>query len=247
MFKKFVATLLPLSTISFAYADDWELSVQPYIHAVTIEGKSSLGRVDAEDVNVDFGQILETLNMGAMVNVKAVHSSGWGGSIDYAFMDLRDDLNTPRGGVLDGKVKQAVLQAELVYLEQKNDASLEYLLGLRRWDNDVDLDFDSANGFLSPSVRKDLDWVDYFVGARWIAPINDDWEYMVRGDIGAGDSDFTSSVEAGVHYIISDSSTLSVKYKSTWVDYDEGKPNQQDYFKYDTTTHGPAVAYTYQF
>lgn len=239
--------LVLVSSNCFAEGKDWTVSIEPYAHAVTIEGDAAIGRANADDVDVDFDKILETLHMGAMLNIKAVHKSGWGGAIDYAFMDLRDDLSSDRGGVASAKIRQAVLQAELVHYQQKGDASLEYLFGLRWWDNDLDLDLSSSGGVIDRALRKDIDWVDFFVGARYVAPINQQWKYMVRGDIGAGDADFTSSVEAGVQYLISEHSTLSVKYKSTWVEYEEGTENEQGYFKYDTTTHGPAVAYTYQF
>ena len=245
--KPILATAIALACVSSAQADDWTFTVEPYAHAVTIEGDAALGRVNSDDVEVDFDTILETLNLGAMLNLKAVHSSGWGGAIDYAFMDLRDDVSGPRGGVADAKVRQAVLQAELIYFQQKGDASLEYLLGLRWWDNDLDLNIATAGGQIDSKLRKDVDWVDFFIGARWVAPINEDWRYMLRGDIGMGDADFTSSVEGGVQYSFSANSTLSIKYKATWVDYQEGSANQQGYFKYDTTTHGPAIAYSYQF
>lgn len=243
----FIVAVAALIVSQVHAEDDWTVTVEPYANAVTIEGDASIGRVNSENVEVDFDKILETLHMGAMLNLKAVHKSGWGGAIDYAFMDLRDDISSARGGVANAKIRQAVLQAEVIYFQPKGDASLEYLFGLRWWDNDLDLNIESSGGRIDSELRKDVDWVDFFVGARWVAPINKNWRYMLRGDVGMGDADFTSSVEGGVQYIISKNSTLSVKYKSTWVDFEEGKSNQQGYFKYDTTTHGPAIAYSYQF
>ncbi len=247
MFKKSVSALLLSLSMNQAYADDWNVFIEPYLHGISIEGKAAVGRVDADDVDVNLDRILETLHMGGMINLKAIHSSGWGGAIDYAFMDLRDKIKTPRGGVLGAKVKQTGIQAELIYFQQRDEATLEYLLGLRWWDNEIDLDLNTAGDIISPSLSRDYDWVDFFVGLRWVEPINEDWEYMIRGDIGAGDADFTSSLVVGVQYTLSENSTLSIKYKSTWVDYDEGTPNDPSYFKYDTATHGPAIGYIYQF
>ena len=245
--KSKLAILFSASCAFTAHADDWNFAIEPYAHAVTIEGDAAIGRANSDNVDVDFDKILETLHMGGMLNLKGIHKSGWGGAIDYAFMDLRDDISTARGGVAAAKIRQAVLQAELVYFQDKGDASLEYLFGLRWWDNDLDLNLDSSGGLIDRDLRKDVDWVDFFVGARYVAPINENWNYMIRGDIGAGDADFTSSVEGGVQYAISDNSLLTVKYKATWVEYEEGPKNQQGYFKYDTATHGPALAYTYKF
>ncbi len=234
-------------TITNVQADDWTFYIEPYAHMVTIEGDASIGRVNAGDLEVDFDTILENLHLGGMLNFKAIHTSGWGGSLDYSFMDLRDDIAAPRGGIVNAKVRQAVLQAELIYFQQKGDASLEYLLGLRWWDNDISLDLTTANERITTRLNRDVDWVDFFIGLRWIAPINDNWSYMLRSDIGMGDADFTSNIEVGVLYQLTEQSTLTLKYKSVWVDYEENAQNMPGYFSYDTATHGPAVAYTYQF
>jgi hypothetical protein len=227
--------------------DQWTIYIEPYAQATTIEGSTAVGRADEADIVVDFDQILENLDSGAMLNVKAIHSSGWGAAINYAYMDLRADKTSENGNNLSATVRQGELQAELIYFQQHGEATLEYLLGVRWWDNDIDLD-------LSPEVNSNVnkqrineDWVDYFFGARWVAPINKKWNYAIRGDIGKGGTEFTSSVEAGVQYKLSANGHLSIKYKSTWLNYKDGKPGEKGYFKYDTVTHGPAVAYTYMF
>jgi hypothetical protein len=41
--------------------------------------------------------------------------------------------------------------------------------------------------------------------------------------------------------------TLDLKYKATWVDYDEGQQGQVDYFAYDTVTHGVVIGLMFKF
>lgn len=78
--------------------------VEPYLLASSIEGDASVGRVSGVPVDVDFEKILETLSIGAMVHAEAHHTNGWGFIVDYGFMDLEDDISTPRGGVVSSEI-----------------------------------------------------------------------------------------------------------------------------------------------
>lgn len=239
--------LLCATSLQPALADDWEFTLNPYLQATNIEGNAGVGRADTRPVDVDFDTILDTLDTGAMLNFKAMHNSGWGFAVDYAFMDLKSDLAGPRDSIAKAGVRQGVLQLEAIYSQQKKHGQLDYLVGLRWWDNDLDLDVVMPGLDATQQIRVDEDWVDYFIGARWVAPINENWKYAVRGDIGTGGSDFTSSVEAGVQYHFNDNHSLEFKYKATFVDHEDGEYGEVDYFKYNTTTHGPVIGYSFKF
>ncbi len=230
-----------------AQAENWGFQINPYLQATTIEGDAGIGVINAENVTVDFNKILETLDAGAMVNFKGVHRSGWGFIVDYAFMDLKDDIATPRDGIASSRVRQGVLQVEGLYTQKINQGNFDYLFGLRWWDNDFDLDVTLPQVEQDIAIRKDEDWVDYFIGARWTAPINRSWSYSLRGDLGMGGADFTSSFEGGVLYHFNKKHALDIKYKATFVDVEDGEQGRVGYFKYDTVTHGPVIGYMYQF
>lgn len=230
-------------------AQDWSYSFEPYVLASSIEGDASIGRVTGVDVGVDMSDILEVLDIAAMAHFEAHHSNGWGVALDYGFMDLRADISGPRGGVLDAQVHQGVFEALLVRQSQSSEGQLEYLVGIRWWDNDIDVDIDPAilPGTASFSVEED--WVDLVLGARWSSPINDRWTLKLRGDIGGLglESDFTSAVSAGFHYKMTQSIDLDLQYKATWVDFKTGKRGEPGFFEYDTVTHGPIVGVIFNF
>ncbi|QOL25078.1 hypothetical protein LP316_12305 [Thalassotalea sp. LPB0316] len=228
-------------------ADDWAFVINPYLQATTIEGDAGIGRINADAVQVDFDKILETLDAAAMINFKGKHDSGWGFIVDYAFMDLKDDIATPRDGIASARVRQGVLQVEGLYSQQNNKGTIDYLFGLRWWDNDYALDLTLPIADKEVRFRRDEDWVDYFIGARWTGDINRNWSYSLRGDLGMGGADFTSSLEGGLLYHFNRKHSLDIKYKATFVDVDEGTQNQPGYYKYDTVTHGPVIGYMYQF
>jgi len=243
------ASILLLTASSYANAQEWSYQFEPYVLASTIEGDAGIGRATGVDVAVDFGDILEILDMGFMGHFEALHSGGWGVALDYGFMNLSADIVGPRGGVIDASVHQGVFEALLVRRKQLGNGYLDYLAGVRWWDNDIDVVVDPAvlPGTATPSV--DQDWIDLVIGVRWSKPINDRWDFLLRGDIGGMgvESDFTSAIAAGVQFKMTDSMDLDLQYKATWVDFESGVPGQAGYFKYDTVTHGPIVGLVFNF
>jgi hypothetical protein len=126
---------------------------------------------------------------------------------------------------------------------------LDYTAGVRWWDNDIEAQVDIALLPGSPGVDIKQDWVDFVVGMRWQKPINDNWAFVARGDIGGFGfaSNFTSQALLGAKYNINDKFVIDINYKAVWVDYETGAKNSRNYFAYDTVTHGPLVGLIYKF
>ena len=232
-----------------ASADDWTFQLEPYLLASSIEGDVGLGRVTGASVDVDMNDILEVLDIGAMVHFEALRDSGLGFAIDYGFMDLSADISGPRGGVVDASVRQGVLEALLVNRTASGSGHVDYLIGLRWWDNDVDVTIDPAILPGTASADIERDWLDLVVGARWIHTVDDRWTFIARGDVGGFglESDFTASLSTGFHFRMTESMILDVQYKATWVDYEDGSAGQPGYFAYDTVTHGPLIGLVFDF
>ena len=241
------AVLLMLSVT--ANGQSWSYSFEPYILASSIEGDAGIGRAVGGDVSVDMSDILEVLDIGFMGHFEAHHSNGWGVALDYGFMNLSADISGARGGVVDTEVHQGVLEALLIRQSRSGNSNLEFLAGVRWWDNDIDVDIDPAilPGTTSFDIKED--WVDLVLGIRWSNPVNDKWTFKLRGDIGGFglESDFTSAVSAGFHYDISEKIDIDLQYKATWVDFESGSSGDPGYFKYDTVTHGPIVGVIFNF
>ena len=222
MTNKILLSALAAGTLALAAnpanADAWSFQIEPYLLGITIDGDAGIGRVTGADVDISTSDIIDSLNMGGMVHFEARHESGWGVALDYAFMDLSDDITGPRGGVLSDDVRQGVLEAMLVKGTQSGDAQLDYFAGLRWWDNDVDVTIDPVilPGTVSASVEED--WVDLIIGARWKNPISEKWSFVLKGDIGAGGADFTASTVVGFRYRIGELTELDLGYKALLVD-----------------------------
>ncbi|AAZ26430.1 hypothetical protein [Colwellia psychrerythraea] len=235
---------LPIDSV----ADEWSFQLEPYVMVTSIDGDASLGRVDGVGVDVDFDTILNNLDSAAMAHFEAHHDSGWGMSLDYGYMDLSGKKTNKNGSVVTAGVRQGVLEGLGMYRTQLSTGTLDYFAGVRWWDNDI-----STGIALSQLPGNDLNrdvkagWIDAVVGVRWLADINEQWTFLAQADIGGYEANFTSSIQTGVQYEISELMTLDMKYKATWVDYDEGHQGQVDYFQYDTVTHGLIIGLIFKF
>ena len=69
-------SLMALSVLSAveARSDDWNFIVAPYALMPNISGDASVGRVDNVDVDVSTSDILDSLDLGAMLQLEARHS-----------------------------------------------------------------------------------------------------------------------------------------------------------------------------
>ncbi len=251
MTNKILLSALAAGTLALAAnpanADAWSYQIEPYLLGVTIDGDAGIGRVTGVDVDVNTSDILDNLDLVGMVHFEARHESGWGVAVDYAFMDLSDDVTGPRGGVLGAELRQGVFEALLVKGTRSGDEQLDYFAGLRWWDNDVDVTIDPVilPGTVASSVEED--WVDLVIGVRWINPISEKWSFQLKGDIGGIGSDFTTGGVVGFRWRFGKSTELDLHYKALYVDYETGTPGQPGYFKYDTTTHGPVIGLVFHF
>ncbi|WP_286263738.1 hypothetical protein [Thalassotalea atypica] len=231
-------------------AEDWTHQIEPYAMITSIEGDASVGRVTGVDVDVNFDTILDNLESAAMVHYEGHHSSGWGVIFDYGYMDLGGKKRNADGSSINAEVRQGVLELHAVYRNTLANGYLDYFGGVRWWDNDVEVDLTVA-ALPGDGISKEVkaDWFDPVVGVRWLRKIDEDWTFLAQIDAGGFgiESDFTSSVQTGINYKISDLMTLDVKYKATWVDFEEGTTGQPGYFQYDTVTHGPIIGLIFNF
>ena len=241
-----------LSTlVSNVSASNWSFQLEPYMQATQIEGDASIGRAVGTPVDVNFSTILDNLDMAAMLHFEAHHKSGWGVVMDYGFMDLSNDVSNNRDGVLKVGLRQGVLETLGLYRKGYGQNTVDYFSGIRWWDNDISL---LMNAAITPDrstyIDVEEDWVDIVAGVRVTTELNEKWNLVGRLDIGGFglSADFTSTIEAGATYQISNLMVLDIKYKASWVDYEnDSASGSVGSFQYDTITHGPVLGLVFNF
>jgi hypothetical protein len=231
---------LPLQTIaadtdaSTTEVSSWDFSVELYGQLTNIDGSTQAGPIDAQ-LDLSTNDIFSKLKMGGMAHTEGLHSSGWGYSFDYAFMNLDAD---PVSGLLH----QGVLEAKGFKRYEYDFGTVDYMAGIRWWDITLDAEMGETG----------VDWVDYVVGVRYSKQLSQDWTFETLVDAGAGtDTKFTGQVNTGVRYAINEWSELHLAYKAVWVDYDNGNEPSTNtdgiHYGYDTVTHGVVMGWNIKF
>ena len=240
----------------------WSHELQIYALAPWMKGDYMLGYktqgillpskegVFPGDIDVGPDNIYKSLKMGFMAHYEAHHNGNWGIWIDYMFMDLgkKVDNGFNLANVQSIGVFEGIFEAFATYRTPLNKGYVDYFVGVRWWDVRFDMTGTKLNGeTLSP--KRTFDWYDPIIGAVWVTLINENWRLRLRGDIGGFGiaSDFTAAIEIGALYDIDEQWRIDMKFKSLWVDYEEGTAGKQDSFSYDTVSFGPIVGITYRF
>lgn len=236
------------STATASNSDEWSFEIEPYLLASSIEGDASLGRVTGVDVNADFSDILDALDIGAMIHFEAVKNR-WGLILDYGFMDLGGQVPVALNGVLTAEARQGILEAFALRRFDRGENTLDVYGGIRWWDNDIGATVDLLvlPGTPNPSVEQD--WVDPVVGARWRHPFSESWDLALRGDVGGFgvESDFTATAGVSLFWKFKKTMALEIGYRSLWVDFEDGTAQMPGYFAYETATHGPVTGVVFSF
>ena len=235
--KRLLKTLIgpAIALLTFAqpsHAINNDLTV--YLWGAGISGNATLGSRDVpqQPVDIDFDDVLDDLEFGYQFHYEGVGEQ-WGLGVDYTYIKLG---NTNDAG-LSGQVESTL--AELFGLYRASQA-LDILAGVRFVGLDMRLN-DTA--VIDAEGERDL--TDFFAGARARLPISDSVLFVMRGDVGTGDSDLVWNALLGVDWHMSDSIALRGGYR--WLDYDLEKDDAPLEAKLDLTLSGPYLGIGFQW
>ncbi|MCC6297047.1 MAG: hypothetical protein IT469_10105 [Pseudomonadales bacterium] len=240
-----VATLLACAP-ALAADEEWQHTVVLFGIGASIDGKAGIGSVSA-DVDVGFDDILDNLEFGAMGTWRAERGR-WAVVTDLIYMALEQEKNGlgPFGGT------RAKVEADQLILELDGSWAVTDRLdaygGLRYWNLHSELDV-AGGGPLGETLSAAMteDWVDPLVGLRYVAPLSEHWDFIVRGDIGGFGvgSDFAWHASAFANWQFSEHGSLLLGYRHVDVDYDDGSGSSR--FLWDVAEGGPTVGFAWQF
>jgi hypothetical protein len=224
--------------------DRWQLSVTPYGWLAGLQGDVKV-RDTTVHVDVPFHDILDALDFTAMVHIEA-RKGKWGllSDVMYLATSTEKDLN-----VVNAKLDQDMWIVEFGGFYRLGDwsgdrrlpMSLDALVGGRYWNLDTDLTI----GPLSRGAS--ADWVDPFVGLRWIGRLTDWLSLYARGDIGGFGiydeaSKLTWNADGGAAFNLSKNVALLAGYRALNIDRRE-----RHNLDADLTILGPEVGLIIRF
>ena len=199
--------------------------------------------IDARDqsVGVDFGDLVDNLEMSFMGHVEA-QGDTWGGFVDVLFVNVGDRESRP---LADLNVDNDTTSMDLALVWSPGAERLsgtELYGGLRYVSNDFRIVVDPVPPNLPDTVgRSDNSYTDLLLGARYIAPLSDNWRLTVQADLSGGDTEGTWSLGFYGSYVMGQH-RLIAGYKHYEMDLEGGRGTDLT-----VTMTGPVIAYGYRF
>jgi hypothetical protein len=241
------AAALLLASGSATASEQWQFGGTLYLWAAGIQGETPRG----VDFDVDFGTVLGNLNMAFMGTLEA-RRGPWSLLADAVYMNVGASdgasVAVPAAGVtvdVDGALKVRGLALNLLgsyTVWASEQASLDVLGGVRylELDTEVDLRLNALGRQLAPSRSALGTAWDGIVGVKGQVKLDDRWYLPYYADIGAGESNLTWQVFAGVGYAF-DWGEVSLVYRHLEWDFDADEKLEHVRFS------GPAAAVTWRF
>lgn len=223
--------------------DKWQFEITPYLFAAGMDGTVGMRGISA-DIDMSFNDILERLDKALMLYFTA-RKGDWVYAIDAIYFSIEDEAASSWQGPL-GNTNTAQLNADLTQQAYALSAGRRVLnqrtkidvLGVARYtslDTTLKLALATGSDLLpdgSRSVSGNVNWWDAAIAVKILVPIATKWDLVGYADIGAGGSDLTYQLLAGVNWQFSNTFSAKLGYRLIYQDY------QKDDFKWDMTTSG---------
>jgi opacity protein-like surface antigen len=201
---------------------EWQLGAAIYLWGADIGGETLRG----SEIEVGFSDLVDNLELGGMGAFEA-RKNDWSVLVDIIYLGLgangTTELSIPVGpGFIpvttssntdvDGWVVN-LLSGYNLYSDGKS--RLDFVGGVRYLDLSVDifLELESLGPGQSRRIEESNSFFDGVIGFRGQAALNDKWFLPYYIDVGAGDSESTWQVTAGVGYQARDTLDVRLVYR----------------------------------
>jgi hypothetical protein len=232
-----------------AAADDWQLTLAPYLWAVSMQG--DIGARGTEvDIDASFRDIVDESDSSLAFNSEiALHNGTFGFAVDTNFSQLGVD-NVANGTPLQSDVTADLWFVEVVAKYRLADTTdsaasrggtaftLDGYAGARYTKLETEIDLDNGG-----SRSADKDWWDPVIGGDATIDLSPRWFVRTQADIGGfgAGSDMAALAAGTIGYrfnMFGRSAAVAIGYRSIWQDYDEGGT---DGAKWSMNLHGPTL------
>lgn len=216
-----------------APGNEWKYTASIYLWGSSIGGEAATG----SDVNVDFNDLLENLNMVFMGDISA-QKGKWGFVTDIIYIDLE---NNPDSLIIsDVELKAWIVTPVVTYRVMESDQlSLDLLAGARYLYMKPRLEIASL-----PAVSTSGSVWDGIVGIKGKYDLNEKWFVPFQFDVGAGDTKLTWQAFAGIGYKYENFDVVAGYRYMDW-DFDDNDKGGEIFN--DFNMGGPIIGARYRF
>ena len=159
--------------------DNWQFDLAPfYLWAVSLDGDVAIGP-KGDSITLDFGDIFDNLESIFIVHFETVYKERYGIFFDVNFIDIGQSISTPQTDI-NVDLKATVAELAPYYRWTKGDHMFDAFAGILYSKVETDATFSN----IPPSISVSEDWVDPFLGGRWIWSFTEKWATSVKAGIG---------------------------------------------------------------
>ena len=212
----------------------WQFEITPYLFAAGLKGQAGVRGVTA-DVDMSFNDIWNNLD-SAFMGLFTAQKGKWSYGFEGVYFKITDEGSTsvtgPFGNVtVDGALKLTtsinIYQGSVGY-RVMDDMTKVDLIGAVRYTqvkSDMNVAITTTPGIVFPpnstlSAGGSEDWIDGVFGVRALHPVSDNVSLLGYADIGAGGSDLTYQLIAGVNWEFVKDFTAKAGYRIMDWDYE---------------------------
>jgi hypothetical protein len=223
-----------------AAQDSARWSITPYLWATDTTVDLTFRDTNIGSGRVTFDDLLDTLDSAFMLHLE--YGQGrWSAFGDLTYLETSDSEQRPLFFV-ESSSDQVFLDAAVGYWPSGVGTGFNVFGGLRYASFDDRYRF-SLDGEPVADRRSDVDYTDALVGARYIVPLSERWQLMLRGDASFGDTEGTWLARAQVAYIVGKrrQNRIVFGYEFKEAEYQNGDLNLDYAFK------GPTAGFNFRF
>lgn len=251
--------------------DSWRFLIAPYIWLTAIQGHAEGKRGNKVDINVDLGDAINLIKNIKFIFAGRIEieKGRWGFIYDGAYLKLggSEDIvairdtrfpilvppTVPIQGNVEMTMEMSIMQAALSYdvyrstkfVGKKPELTIEAMAGARYTYLRSRVEFAAAGPLIGVqrTIDESKNWIDPIVGGRLLWNPHKSWQVNLEADIGGfgAGSDFSSNLNMGVFYRITDWLLLWGGYRGLYTNYDK------NHFKFDAWIHGPYLGLGFEF
>jgi hypothetical protein len=251
--------------------DGWRFLIAPYVWVTGIQGKAEGKTGDTQGIDLSVGDAFGLINnvtfiLGGRIEIE---KGRWGfifdgfgerlsGSDDFLrIRDSRFPILVPPSVTITGNVEisveMSIVQAALSYdvyrstefVGKKPELTIEAMAGARYTYLSTRVELEAAGPLIGVQTKigGSKNWTDPIIGGRLLWNPHESWQVNLEADIGGfgAGSNFSSNLDAGVFYRITDWLLLRGGYRGLYTNYDKND------FKFVAWIHGPYLGVGFEF
>lgn len=243
-----------LTVVLPASAEDWNWSVVPYAWATDIGLDLFVNDDPVVGADISFSDLMEKRDAAMQLHFEGQRGRG-GFFFDVTYLGVSSAQATgarpplPGGTQIESELDSTLAEAGGFYRLSGDTQGLDLIFGARMLDLDITVDFALPPPLTGTQRLSGGDTLmDGFAGLRFSTSFAERWEFMARGDLGAGDSDLAWNASAYFGYAVGKEpqNLILFGYRHLQLEFEESSGGGQG-VETDLTFSGPAIGFAFRF